>query len=925
VSTSKASPTQVTTLSNGLTILTREMHGAPIATFWVWYGVGARNETPGVTGISHWVEHMLFKATPKLGAGEIFRLVNKNGGTLNGFTSLDYTAYYETLPADRLDLAIGIEADRMVNARFDPDEVASERTVIISEKQGGENYPTTHLRETTVGAAFRIHPYRQGVIGYLSDLQAITRDDLYNHYQTFYAPNNATVVAVGDFRTEEAVARIEAAFGGIARGGTIPTVRSIEPDQEGERRVIVRRPGPLPHFLTAYHAPAVGSPDVFPLIVLDALLSGAGAMGMSGGGASLGRSSRLYRALVETELASSASSGFGLMRDPYLFSLSAGLRPSVAIEEVERVAFAEIDRLRDELPSDEEMARALKGLRAQFAYASEGVTSIAYWLGSLGTIHTHTLYDEFLDRLAAVTAADVQGVARRYLAPENRTVGQFLPNGEGGGGTANASATAALWTPSERRWLDTPPQEAHEGADTSTKTASGGHSMATPAEGSGATGTVAFLRQVLPNDIVILGSERLESPAVVLRARLRAGALQDPDGQEGLAHLTATMLQRGTARHSFAALNELTDALGASISADSGRMTVDLRLRCLVEDFPRLTALLAEVIRQPTFPAAELEKVRGQTITGILQGDQDTRTVAEHGLRTLAYPAGHPYARATIGTRESVGAIGRDDLVAFHARHYRPDVLSFSVVGGVPFAEAVATIERAFGDWTAEGLLPALTIPPAPLPLPGQRQEATLAGKSQSDITLGHPAIPRSDPDYYALELANLILGRFGLGGRLGKSVRETQGLAYSTGSSLDGGMGPGAWAARRGGARQRRAGDRQHPRRGRADPAGAGRRGRAGRCPGLPDRFATARPGEPGRRGACRARHRNVRPRPRLPGSLSRDHPRADPRAAAGGGAAASAPRSRGGLGGGSGANRPDGELSKPQRRPGNNAMAPR
>ncbi len=796
MSTSKASPTQITTLPNGLTILTRELHGAPIATFWVWYGVGARNETPGVTGISHWVEHMLFKATPKLGAGEIFRLVNKNGGTLNGFTSLDYTAYYETLPADRLDLAIGIEADRMVNARFDLDEVASERTVIISEKQGGENYPTTHLRETTVGAAFRIHPYRQGVIGYLSDLQAITRDDLYHHYRTFYAPNNATVVAVGDFRTEEVVARIEAAFGGIARGGTIPTVRSVEPAQEGERRVIVRRPGPLPHFLTAYHAPAVGSPDVFPLMVLDAILSGAGAMGMSGGGASLGRSSRLYRALVETELASSASSGFGLMRDPYLFSLSAGLRPDVAIEEVERVAFAEIDRLRDELPSDEEMARALKGLRAQFAYASEGVTSIAYWLGSLGTIDTHTLYDEFLDRLAAVTAADVQGVAGRYLAPENRTVGQFLPTGEGGGGATNASATAALWTPNERRWLSTPPEESPQML---AGTEDGAASMATPAAGGGATGTVTFSRQVLPNDIVILGSERLESPAVVLRARLRAGALYDPDDQEGLARLTAIMLQRGTVRHSFAELNELTDALGASISADSGRLTVDLRLRCLVEDFPRLTALLAEVIRQPTFPAAELEKVRGQTLTGIMQGDQDTRTLAERGLRTLAYPAGHPYAHATIGTRESVGAIGRDAIVAFHARHYRPDTLSFSVVGGIPFTEAVTTIERAFGDWAAEGLLPALTIPPAPLPLPGQRQDATLAGKSQSDITLGHPSIPRSDPDYYALELANLILGRFGLGGRLGKSVRETQGLAYSVGSSLEGGMGPGAWAARAG------------------------------------------------------------------------------------------------------------------------------
>ncbi len=420
------SPTRTTTLPNGLTVLTREMRAAPVATFWVWYRVGARNEVPGITGISHWVEHMVFKGTPKLAAGEIFRLINKNGGTLNGFTSLDYTAYYETLPADRLGLAIEIEADRMANARFDEGDVASERTVIISEKQGGENQPTTHLRETMVAAAFRFHPYRQGVIGYLSDLQTMTRDDLYRHYRTYYAPNNAIVVAVGDFATEELLARVEAAFGSLPRGEAIPAVRPVEPPQEGERRVVVRRPGPLPHFLAGYHAAPVTSADAFPLMVLDAVLSGAGPMGF-GDGASLGRSSRLYRALVDRELASSASSSYALTRDPYLFSVSVALRPGVALAEVERAVFAEVDRLRDEPVGEEELARTRKGLRAQFAYGSEGVSSVAYWLGSLEAIHTHALYDDFADRLEAVTAEDLQRVAREYLAPDNRTVGWFEP------------------------------------------------------------------------------------------------------------------------------------------------------------------------------------------------------------------------------------------------------------------------------------------------------------------------------------------------------------------------------------------------------------------------------------------------------------------------------------------------------------------
>jgi zinc protease len=423
-----ATPTRTTTLPNGLTVLTREMHNAPVATFWVWYRVGARNEVPGLTGVSHWVEHMMFKGTPAFGPGEIFRVVNRNGGTLNAFTSLDYTAYYETLPADRLGLAIEIEADRMANALFDPGEVASERTVIISEKQGGENYPTTHLRETAVAAAFRIHPYRQTVIGYLSDLQAMTRDDLYRHYRTYYEPNNAIAVAVGDFDAEAARAWIEAAFGPLPRGGEVPPVRPVEPPQEGERRVLVRRPGPLPHFLAGYHVPAVDSPDAFPLLVLDAVLSGAGALGFAGGGANLGRSSRLYRALVDRELASSASSSYALTKDPYLFSVSVALRPEVALAEVERVVFAEVDRLRDEPVGEEELARALKGLRAQYAYANEGVSNVAYWLGLLESIDTHALYDTLTDRLAAVSAADLQRVARAFLTPDNRTVGWFEPS-----------------------------------------------------------------------------------------------------------------------------------------------------------------------------------------------------------------------------------------------------------------------------------------------------------------------------------------------------------------------------------------------------------------------------------------------------------------------------------------------------------------
>lgn len=427
--------TRHTILGNGLAILSRELPGSPVVSFWVWYRVGGRNETPGLTGVSHWVEHMLFKGTPTLPSGAVHRLVSRHGGALNGFTSLDYTAYFETLPSARLDVAIGIEADRMVNARFDMAEVESERTVILAEKQGGENHPATHLYEAVVAVAMRAHPYRQGVIGYECDLRAITRDDLVNHYRTYYSPRNATIVVTGDFETDKLLERLRAEFGGLPPGPPLPTVRVVEPPQEGERRTIVRRPGPLPLLLIAFHAPGAADVDAAELLVLDAVLSGAGAMTLSGGGGALGAASRLQRRLVDAGLASSATSLYPRTRDPYLFTVSVALRPGVAPDDVERVALEELARLCDDLVPDEELARAKKGLRAQLAYANENAADVAYWLGSLAVLDCLEHDETFAARLAAVTADDLRRAARDYFGEHNRTVGWFLPaDTEGHGG-----------------------------------------------------------------------------------------------------------------------------------------------------------------------------------------------------------------------------------------------------------------------------------------------------------------------------------------------------------------------------------------------------------------------------------------------------------------------------------------------------------
>ncbi|MDE3088964.1 MAG: insulinase family protein [Chloroflexota bacterium] len=418
-------------LDNGLMVLLAPVRTAPVATFWVWYRVGSRNEVPGVTGVSHWVEHMMFKGTPTLQKGEIMHLVNRNGGVDNAFTWTDFTAYFETFPSDRIDLALQIESDRMVNSLFDPDEVASERTVIISEREGAENEPRFWLSEEVGALAFKVHPYHHDTVGWKTDLQTMTRDDLYNHYKTYYAPNNAVVIAVGDFGADEMLAKIQKAFGAIARGREVPAMKSVEPPQQGERRVVLRRPGPTSYFHSAYHGPKAGDPDFFPVFVLAGILAGVGGMSFSGGG-SPGRSSRLYRALVETGLATGVDCGFRATIDPGTIDLTATVSPGVAVEKVERAIFAELQRIASKPVTDAELAKVLKQVRAQFVYATDGVMNLGYWLGQLEVVDSYKMYPSFLERMSQVTKADVQRVAAKYLIETNRTVGWFVPtNGTG--------------------------------------------------------------------------------------------------------------------------------------------------------------------------------------------------------------------------------------------------------------------------------------------------------------------------------------------------------------------------------------------------------------------------------------------------------------------------------------------------------------
>ena len=765
-----------TKFDNGLTVLTREIHHSPVATFWVWYRVGSRNEGPGITGISHWVEHMLFKGTPTLGKGQIFREISKNGGTLNGFTWIDFTAYFETLPSDRLDLAIGIESDRMVNSIFDPEEFESERTVIISEREGSENHPTFHLDEEVNAAAFKVHPYGNGVIGWKCDLQSMTRDELYNHYKTYYAPNNAIVVAAGDFDTNQLLGRIEESFGSIPAGPPIRPVRSVEPPPHGERRVEVRRPGANPYLEVAYHAPAASNPDLYPMIVLDAILSGAKPMGLFGGrDTAMGRSARLYRRLVDSELASGASSGFGLTLDPYLFSISAVLRAGVDLQTVEDAVDEEIDEVLQDGVSEPEVAIAKKQVRAQLAYASEGVTNQGYWLGSLETVDSHKTFDSLLDRVEEVQAEDVHRVAQSYLTRDKRTVGWFIPTIEGSG-----AASAA--TPASARHSHFRPRFFSDGIKAQ------------------AAALPNVKRRALDNGMTVLSSENAVNPVAILRIAIPAGSIYEPADKMGLAYFHGRMLQRGTTRHTFQELNKITDSIGASLRASAGERGLVVSIKCLREDLDLLAELAADLLRRPTFPDSEIEKVRGEVLTSLRELKNDTRSVASREFYPAIYGEGHPYSRWQIGTEETVKSFTRSDLLDFHQSLVGPAGGTVIAAGDISLDRLSRLLDSMFAGWESSRPAPdKWDIPPACPPSDPVRRHLIVDGKTQTDIIVGLPVLSRRDPDFYALNMADLILGGLGLMGRLGANVRDEQGLAYYVYSSLGVSHGPGAWTVRAG------------------------------------------------------------------------------------------------------------------------------
>jgi len=405
-------------LDNGLKVIIIEEHKAPIATFQVWYRVGSKDEPIGKSGLSHLLEHMMFKGTSQYGSKMFSRIVQKNGGMDNAYTTKDYTVYFQIFSSDRITLSVDLEADRMRNLTIDPKETLSERSVVMEERRlRYEDDPQNSLFEELIAASFKVHPYQRPVIGWMSDLKSIERDDLYNYYKAHYSPDNAVLVIVGDVNPDEMIKKITHSFGNIQPGPPkIKVISFTEPEQKGERRVFLKKEAELPYLLIAFHTPHFPHEDSYALDVLGLILSG-------------GKSSRLYKSLVyEKKVALNLYADYdGFHKDPYLFMFAATASPGKEIKEVEDALYEEIEKLKKEPPLEREVQKAKNQIESSFIMGQDSIYMQAMKYGIFEMLGDWRLIDRYLDSIRKVTGEDIVRVAKKYLKEDNRTVGILIP------------------------------------------------------------------------------------------------------------------------------------------------------------------------------------------------------------------------------------------------------------------------------------------------------------------------------------------------------------------------------------------------------------------------------------------------------------------------------------------------------------------
>jgi zinc protease len=747
-------------LPNGLKVLLVENHAAPVVTWMVSYKVGSRNEPTGMTGAAHLLEHMLFKGTKDLKKGQIARLLTRHGASFNATTSEDVTRYFETYGSDKLELGLRIEASRMRGALILDAERAPEMSVVRSELEIGENDPSNLLYQAVQAAAFMAHPYHHPVIGWRSDVESVKTEQLRDFYNRFYQPNNAVAVLVGDFVPAKAEALIRQHFAAIPKGAPPPVVTTQEEPQRGERRVIVKRQGERNLVQVAYHLPAGRNPDLAKADVLANWLS----QPVTG---------PLYQQLVDTEFALSASAYLDRRRDGSLFWLEAEAKAGVPVAQVEKALLAAIDTLGSQpIPADA-LQRSRTQAEAATVFRNEGTMGQAAFLTEWEVLGDDwRLGYQFQQALQAVTAPDLQAFVQATLTADNRTVGHYL---------SDIKSAAAV-----RR---TNPAAAANGHQASPDTPLPNWSIG-PAKP--AFPPLRYETVELPNGMTVLVAPNHANPTATFTAYLRLNAPYATAKEQIVGSLCGEMLDRGTKKRNKEQLAKDVQGLGAELAVSGSSEKAYFNGRCLSRDLGTMIASAAEMMREPAFPATEFAKLKQQLIAGVQARRDDPRSKAAVAMSALLYPEGD-YRRLLDSDAEiaALQAVTLADVQAFHRTWFTPQRGVFVVSGDVSAAAVRDMVDQAFGNWQGRdpGLMALGTLPTRPQ----ARQVVTIPDKANVVLSLGNvtPLTSRS-PDFAAAMVMNRILGGDTLTARLGRQIRDVEGLTYGIYSNLQAGAFPG-------------------------------------------------------------------------------------------------------------------------------------
>jgi len=750
------------TLANGLQVYESLDRATPNVTVQVWYGVGSKDDPAGRSGFAHLFEHMMFKATRDLPAESFDRLTEDVGGLNNASTFDDFTNYYEVVPANHLERLIWAEAERMRTLVIDQANFQSERDVVKEElRQRVLAAPygrlfTLYLPEAT----YTTHPYHRPGIGSIEELDAATIDDVRAFHEAYYRPDNAALIVVGNYDEAKLNAWIDKYLGPLKDPAQpIRRVSAVEPKRTHPGVFDGYGPNvPLPAVAITWLTVKASDPDAPALKVLDAVLSA-------------GKSSRLYDSLVyEKQIAAEVNSNADLPAQPGNFMVSAIMASGHTIDEGEKALLAEVQKLRDAPPSAAELEAAKNQLIAGKLRERETIDGRGFALGYALRIQGDAAKaNTELADLQAVTAADVQRVARKYLDPQTRMTIRYRPESARTGPPPPAPAP--------------PPKRAVTYTGPVFTLAPPGERQAPPPVGPPVAPVLPKpAERTLANGLRVIVARSSDLPLVTADLTIRTGGWADPKGLAGAAGMTADMLTEGTKTRSARDIARQTESLGATLESTASLEASSVTLNVMPDKLEVAMAIMADVARNPAFAAEELERQRAQSLDGLRVAYQEPGQVSGYAAAPIVF-AGTPFGHVAAGTPGSIARLKPADLAALHGEWYRPDNAILVLTGDITPEQGFALAERAFGAWAR----PAAPLPRPPVIRPDAPPRAIaidLPGTGQAAVNLAGVGIPRSDPDYYPGIVANTVLGG-GYSSRLNLEIRVKRGLSYGASSAL--------------------------------------------------------------------------------------------------------------------------------------------